>query len=305
MNKTEDNLFKDKKKKREVGICVLLSFFSIVVFFLQSPKIRAGLNTDYVELKVTSNAAPAASNVQLNDGDDIVLTAGTTKQVSVTSTVSDDDGCDDISTVLSNIYYSSAGSDCSADDNTCYASISCTVNDCGGGDTSATATCSTGLYFHATSGTWEASVSVTDASSETGSAVSNTRTVGELQAMDVSSPIAYGVVDPEDDNTTSSSITNWGNVAIDSSLRGIDMTSSLSGGAISVTKQKYDTSEDTYTNLGATLSSTDASFFVDLGKPTANPSDSTDVVWWGLEVPSGTPDADDYSGTNYFTAAEK
>ncbi len=250
------------------------------------------------------NVAPTASNVVLNGAADIDLSSGSTKDVSVAADVSDNNTCTDITGVSANIYVSGESCDTS-NDNTCYFNISCDVSDCtDGGDTSATASCSTGLWFHANPDNWLATVTVTDSNNATGTDDSPTRAVNSLLAINVPGSIGYGTLNPSDDSTVSSDVTNHGNVAIHSSIKGTDMTSGSD--SIAVAQQKYDLTSGTYAELSTTLGSGDKSLLVDLSKPTDNsPSNSADIVYWGLEVPAGTPDHADYSGTNTYTAVSQ
>jgi hypothetical protein len=80
------------------------------------------------------------------------------------------------------------------------------------------------------------------------------------------------------------------------------MTSANSGGTIVASKQHYDLSAFTYGGTEPTLSTSDAAVELVAPKPSTHPSDSIDIIYWGLGVDYGTPAATDYSGTNTFTA---
>ncbi len=98
-------------------------------------------------------------------------------------------------------------------------------------------------------------------------------------------------------------ITNTGNVDIDVRLSGTDMTSGSN--SIDASKQKYSETSFTYDSGGTSLKE-DPNYDdvnLDLDKPTTAPSDSSDVLYWGLEVPTGTP-AGNYSGSISFTAID-
>ena len=56
-----------------------------------------------------NNVAPTISNVTINGGNDIDLEAGTTKEVVVTGTVTDNNGCEDIDSVEAFVYRSGVG----------------------------------------------------------------------------------------------------------------------------------------------------------------------------------------------------
>ena len=74
------------------------------------------------------------------------------------------------------------------------------------------------------------------------------------------------------------------------------------GGTILASKQKYDLAAFTYSTGGTafTAKDTDAALELVCAKPTAHPSNSSDIVFWGLGVDSGTPTGS-YTGTNTFT----
>jgi hypothetical protein len=56
-----------------------------------------------------NNVAPTVSNVTINGGTDIDLEAGTTKSVTITGTVTDNNGCEDIDSVKTSVYRSGVG----------------------------------------------------------------------------------------------------------------------------------------------------------------------------------------------------
>ncbi len=256
------------------------------------------------------NTAPEVDNVQLNSQSSISLTEGGTEPVSATADVSDAQGCNTITGVIAKIYRSgvSGGKDCTPDnDNNCYSVASCTETSCSGTD--ATYSCAINMQFHAdpTDGSaeyWRAYIEATDGEL-TGFNYSpaDAPDVITLQALNVTATIGYGGLDPGQ-NTGSTNqettVTNTGNSAIDIRLYGTDMT--WSGNIIDAANQEYSLSGFTYgagTDLKEGPSYDDVN--ADLPKPIQSPSNSSDIFYWGIGVPSLTP-AGPYQGTNTFEA---
>jgi hypothetical protein len=74
-----------------------------------------------------------------------------------------------------------------------------------------------------------------------------------------------------------------------------------SGSTLDVGQQKYGLTDAAYASLSATLSGTPATLEMDLAKPTATTSASTDITYWGVAIPGGQA-AGSYTGQNTFTA---
>ncbi len=259
-----------------------------------------------------ANAAPTVANVILNNSSAITLTENTTTSISVTASSTDTDGFSDMVSATSTIYRSGVGSACTADNNNCYkiASSSCSFSGCSGN--TCNLTCTASIYFFADPtdiGTfsgedWRGSVTVTDASSETGSSstVSGVE-LNTLLALNVTGAIGYGSISPGTDTDATNqttTVTNTGNAAIDTQLSGSDMTSGAY--TIGVANQIYATSSFTYSSctVCTSLSTTPSAYELDLAKPTSTTPVSDDVMW-GLLVPGGSGVAT-YGGTNTFTA---
>lgn len=255
------------------------------------------------------NQAPEVDNVQLNSQSNINLNEGTTESVSATADVYDAQGCSTITGVVAKIYRSgvSGAKDCTPDNNNCYSVASCTETSCSGTD--AVYTCTINMQFHAdpTDGSaeyWRAWIEADDGEL-TGSNYSpaDAPDVITLQALSVTPPIGYGELDPGQ-NTGSTNqettVTNTGNSAIDIRLFGADMT--WSGNIIDTANQEYSLSGFTYgagNDLKEGPSYDDVN--ADLPKPTQSPSNSSDIFYWGLGVPSLMP-AGPYQGSNTFEA---
>ena len=267
---------------------------------------------DDITLYYTANTAPTVSGAQINAQANFTPVSNNTVVVNVTGQVLDANGCSDVTTVTSLAYRSGVSSTCSSNDNNCYRGITCSTS-CSG--TTISCTCAASIWFHADptdEGTyaaqwWVGSILATDSANTTGigSSADSAPELTTLRALDVTTSIAYGTVAPGADTGATNknvTVTATGNAAIDCSVKGTDMTGGV-GGTILASKQKYDLAAFTYSTGGTafTAKNTDVSLELVCAKPSTHPSDSTDIIYWGLGVDNGTPAAADYSGTNTFT----
>lgn len=276
-----------------------LTLVSIIQALLV-PEVLADVATSTVTV---GNAAPIVSNVVLNGGDNISLTENTTTNVICTATITDNNGGSDITSATAVIYRTGVGYNCTADDNNCYRNISCTLSAPEGNNRYAT--CTAAIWFHAeptdTGSPWESDnwtcyVLAQDTQNATGTATSSAVELNTLRALDFSSLIDYGTYGPGqgDASTTHETIaTTTGNSAIDVELSGTNMTSN--GNSIPVSQEHYATSTVAWSD-GIALTTNPTAFEVDLPKPTTHPSNSTDIIYWGIQIPSGQP-VGTYTGT--------
>jgi hypothetical protein len=257
-----------------------------------------------------ANQPPTVSNVSLNGGNAINLTENTTTTVSCTATLSDPNGGADITSATATIYRSGVGPSCTPDDNNCYqiASSSCILGTVAGNDRPAT--CTADIWFHAdptdvgpySAETWMCTITAIDSGGLTGSSSTATGVeMNTLLALDVTLQINYGTMlpgDTIDPLSITSTVTTTGNAAIDVQLSGTDMTSGAN--SISVSQQRYATSTVAYSS-GYTLTTTPTLLELTTGKPTAHPSNQAQNIYWGIQIPLGTP-MGSYSGQITFTA---
>jgi hypothetical protein len=270
---------------------------------------------------VISNVSPSVSSVTLNAGGDITLAEGTTTNVVVTGTVTDNNSCQDLSTIETSAYRSAIGySGCDAnaedDDNHCYAQVSCSVSGAsctGPTDASANYTCTVVFQYHADptiantvypTETWKSTINAID----NNSASANTELTTGVEvltttALDVSAAINYGSLDvgqkndPLDKTTT---VTATGNVGLDEELSGTNLTDG-GAGVIAVSKQKHALATSTSYASGTALSTSPTEYELNCLKTTASGSPQTKNTWWGIEIPAGIPPGA-YAGTNTVTA---
>jgi len=175
------------------------------------------------------------SNVSLNGGADINLVEGTTKSVSATSTVTNDNA--DFSSVIGRIYRSgvSSAEACTLNNNNCYEDAACATSSCSGSD--CVATCDFDVWFHAEptdagsdweSEHWVSWIKVIDSTNASSTATNSVQIVemNTLLALEVSDTIDYGVMFPNQTNDPLDKLflaTTTGNAAIDANISGTNM----------------------------------------------------------------------------------
>jgi hypothetical protein len=271
-----------------------------------------------------NNVVPVVTNVTLNRGNNIGLNIkgapGVIVRASSTS-VTDDNGCTDLSSATSTIYISSAtnGNHCAANDSYCYKATSafCTISDCSG-PTSITATviCSTTFAFYAmptdasskkaSSSSWFAAIEATDAPGLKGTGIYNTLNGVEVNSSAALSmnelAIGYGIVQAGTNSgavNASTTVVNYGNTPIDTAVSGTDMLKNKVGPeVIKVSNQQHSVNTFSFT-AGNTSSTTPDTIAVGISRPTNN-TDLTAKTYWGINIPAGTPAALFY-GVNTFT----
>lgn len=276
-----------------------------------------------------NNVAPIVSNVTINGGNDITLNAGTTTNVTLTATVTDSNGCEDIDAVKgyayrSGITYTGCDTSGEANANYCYPEISCAVVDSGNTctgptDASADYTCSVSLQYYAdptdtdtkfSGDTWLSTIKAID----NGTAVHSTQVstgviLNTLLAYEITGSISYDSLGVGEGNTLLNktiTTTPRGNTGLNQEHSGTDMCTNYpicSGGTpIPVAKQKYALVASTSYASGIALSTTPADVLIKVLKPTSG-SPTTKSTWWGIEIPEGTL-AGSYHGENTITAVK-
>ncbi len=306
----------NKEKFFALGFWISVFVF---LFFLVSGE-RGHISNVYADTATTSatisNSVPSVGTVSINNGDStITLIEGDSSSVKATTTVTitDNNGCSDITGVTVKFYRTDQGSSCTANGYNCYSSTSCSAvtsgNTCDGSstDTSVDYQCSITLNYYtdptdanaaASSTNWTMLITATDNNSATGNG-SDTIEVSSLSAIDVTSPIGYGTLAlGADSSDQTQTVTNTGNVRLDLQFSGTDM--SCDTGSIGIAQQKYSTTTiSSWADAPYTLSSSATERDWDLAKSTG--STSTASVHWMLEVPSSGVEGA-CSGSNTLTA---
>lgn len=299
-----------------VGSCVLVAGLLLV------RELPTVVSADTATTTVTvTNATPVVSAVSLNSGSNITLTENTSVAVTGTMTVTDANGCSELTGTTATLHRSGVNSSCSQNDNNCYTAVCTQVgsgNTCTGGlDTSVDYQCSFTVWYIAdptdagsvnAGEIWTLSATSTDGvASGTATNTGETVDILTLLALNVTSSIAYGSHSPSTDTgatNQTAAVTNTGNAAQDDELSGDAMCTdypTCSGSTLAVNNQKYSLADVTYASLTGTLSGTPTSVQTNLAKPTATTTPQTVNTFWGIAIPSGQ-NTGSYTGKNTFTA---
>lgn len=255
---------------------------------------------EQIEIIYFDNATPVASATTLNSGGAITLTENTTTSISVTGIVTDDDSYQDLTSVKVAVY--KVGTICAvagdADNDDCYfwtdsapdVDVSCT----GASDTTYAVSHDFDIQYYADGGTWEATVTPADGGAGTPDTSAGV-TLNDLQSLDVSSTISYGSVAAGSNSTGdhTATVTNTGNVAIDTKISGTVMSCTI--GEIPIANQEYALTTFSY-GVGTDLSVTATDWNLELAAPADDTAPITDTTYWQVGVPNGT--AGTCSGTN-------
>lgn len=262
---------------------------------------------------VIGEVAPVAGPVTLNGNSSIALTVGTTTLVEATATVSDANGYADLSTTTATVYRTSLGSSCTASADNCYRNLSCSLSSCFA--TACVATCNANIEYFAeptdsgtpwTGDSWSAAVQASDMESETSSvATSSGVTLLSLLGFQLStSTINYGSLSPGQGIATltiPTTITSLGNVSLDMTLYGTNLTSGAN--SVSVNAEEYATSSVSYASGTPLLANPGSTVNLNIPKTTtaANPASST--FDWGVLLPF-PQSSGNYTGFNTFVGVE-
>lgn len=282
---------------------------------------------------VVNNTSPVVSAVTINGGSAITLTESTTKAVTLTATVTDNNSCygSEIATVYgyayrSGVTYASCDTSGDANNDKCYPEITCTV--VGGSctdntDASANYTCTVNIYYYADptdtgteypSDTWLDTIkAIDDDAASHNLEVSTGVVMNSLLAFEigytVTSSINYGNLgvgeknDPLDKVTTT---TPTGNIGLDQEHSGSSMCTNYptcSGGTpITVGYQHFALVASTAYASGTPLTGSATEYELNVPKVRGGTVTTKDV-WWGIEIPAGTA-IGTYSGANTISAVK-
>jgi hypothetical protein len=304
-------------KQDKILTIIFLGAALLICFSLYGGGVHLSqvLADDATTTATVSNATPTVGAFNINGGDaSITLTEGDISSVkaTTTATVTDDNGCTDLSNVQVLFYRTDKTDGCSPNEYDCYSTSSCSVvesgNTCDGdSDTSADYECSVTLNYYtdptdgsasASSTNWTMKVTATD---DDGVSGNNTDTieVDSLAAIDVTTPIAYGSVALDSSSADKEqTVTNTGNVRLDLQFSGTAM--SCDTGSIDAAQQKYSTTTiSAWADAPYTLATSSAEKDWDLAKSTG--STSTAAAHWMLHTPASGVEGS-CSGSNTLTA---
>jgi hypothetical protein len=315
-------MFMKKRVMRQNAMIFVIFVMSIVLFFNAGNYITGfagGAGWNSTESQVTGeNLAPTIENVDLN-GDNIVLTAGTTKTVTCTGDLTDLNGRDDILTGGMNItvYEDTAESvACTADSYDCYRNLTFNAANAGDvctNDTATTLNCtlSVPMYWNARNiTTWKCNFQVIDSALSVAED-STVRTVGNLIAIDIGgAALNFGTLNPGafSDNKTMA-VYNYGNTVFNLSLNGSNM--SCAGGEFIYAKNiTYNLTGPIFddkwgTNVSELSAAT--SFRLNSTNQTAGatPTAPVNTTWWKLYLPVSSQGARGLcTGSIWFVAEQ-
>ncbi len=281
------------------------------------------------------NAAPTVSNVSFFSTDPIVLNENSFVWASTTFTVTDSNGCEEITTgsgaVEAKLFRAplagTSGTLCSQNDNNCYVStdsttcIATSTDTCTGpGDPTVDYECGFKIWYIAdpteagsafASDNWVVAATGTDGTdSGTATNTGETVEVNELLAHSVAGFFDFATSSPNTNTGTDdqqATTTNTGNTPIDNSIGGDDLcinsyVAACPADNIAEGQQKFHlTAGVAYGSRTFTLaaSATPANIDLSLVKPTATTSAVEDTTYWGIAIPDGQATGT-YKGLNLF-----
>lgn len=262
-----------------------------------------------------NNVAPSVSSVTLNGGSAISLTQSTTTAVSMTASVTDNNGCrnqgntaNEISNVKAYLYRSGityTGCDTlgEANNNNCYPEVSCSAGTCTNGVT--TYTCSASLQHYAdptvastifATDNWLNSIKATDDDAATGTTQVTTGVEVNTTLGGDTTPttIDFGTLQVGGENAPlDRTLTHnpTGNVGLDITVKANTATmctnySTCTGGTpISISNIKYALTSGISWSSGTTLTTSAVEAEVNIPKQTSG-TVPTKQTWWGIQIPS-------------------
>ena len=307
------------EQKSQKGPLVIIGILILIIlglgYFLYASKVTVApvknlsSATAFSTASVTvGNAISVASSALLNGGSSItLLPSPATTSVAVGATITDANGCNDISSVDIAVYKTGATctSSGNANDDTCYFATvaSSSLTGCSGGaDTSSVLSHEFAFKSYADPGIWYTTITPVDVEA-TGTADTDSVALNETLALGVTPTLSYGATAGGATSTGDHTVTttNLGNVAIDFTLEGVDLAcnSGLNAqGTIPAGNEQYDLSSFSYGDGTALSNTTPASVDADLA--TTSSSAITNTTYWQVSVPSGVRGI--CSGAITFTA---
>ena len=303
-----------KSNKNLVSAVVILTSTVVAAFFIVQTIFAANLTSQVV----VGTSAPSVSGVSVNGGSAITLTAATTTNINVVATITDANGCSEITPGTTTVLLYRSGvtsSTCAGAANqlNCYIATAFTASStCAGGTQSATTTFAVQYFAQATDSSssfsgqsWMATVIFRTPDNTTGTADSSGQTLNTLTAINVStSSINFGTITANTNTGSTNQLTPVTNAGNSSSSLQLSVLSTLTSGANAIPT----TTSQTYLNTSFTFQG--SSVFITAAPATVagftltSPSSTTNVsgtIYWGLAVPNSQATGT-YTGTNVFSA---
>jgi hypothetical protein len=299
--------------KKGASVAIISTSILVASFFVIQTIFAANLTSQVI----VGTSVPTISAISINGGTAITLTANTTTPINVNATITDANGCGEITTGTTTVLLYRSGvtsSTClgASSSLNCYIATAFTASStCSAGVQNTTTTFSLQYFAQATDASssfsgqgWVATVLYRTPDNTTGTADSTSVTLNTLTAINVTtSSINYGTITANSNTGSTNQQTVTANAGNSSSSLQLSAQSTLTSGAnsIATSSQGYYTSAFTYPGASTPLSGTAATV---TGFTLTSPTSTTNVsgtIYWGLAVPNATPTGT-YSGTNVFTA---
>ena len=298
-------------------LAVIVTAF-VAIFFVTNT-IFAVTSTSITASVTVSAAVPTVSAVTLNNGSAITLTPNATTPITVFATVTDSNGCGEITGGTTTVLLYRSGvtsSTCAgaANNENCYIATAFTASStCSSGSVNTTTTFNVQYFADATdasssysTNTWIATVKVRTPDNTTSSADSTGQEINSLLAINVTtSSINYGTILANTNSGATDQVATTTNAGNNSSSLQLYALSTLTSGSNSITtsSQGYATSSFNYNNAASSTGLTSSAVTV-TGVYLFAPTSTTNVAlptFWGLGVPNNQPTGT-YTGTTVFQA---
>ena len=294
-----------KKIEKSVSWITVITICFMIIFGVGI--VLKEIVADSVEPSVTvGNTAPTVGAVILNGGSDLTIVGNSTHTIVGTTTISDDNGYTDITSVTSTLFNNNTTSCNTASNDAlwCYGQswVTCATTSCSG--SSCDASCTADIWFISeptdasssyASKTWQMDITAGDSGGNSDTGSSSEELLSAIY-FSVADSISYGTVNPgatSTDQTTNA--TNTCNCSVNIDLSGVNMDDG-SGHTIAVGQQKYAASS-LGDWVGTILTVTPAELDVALSHPTATTSNSVDDIYWMIKIPDPQYPGS-YTGTN-------
>ena len=166
------------------------------------------------------NTEPTLYRVDITSATPVELSAGSTVMVNCTGSVYDTNGWDDIKNVSASFYNVDNGDGNTSDNNFRYLNRTC-GNCTQIASTNASCSCMFDIRYYANNGSWRCNMTIWDSYRLNSTENSSIIDVSTVLGLDVPLLLDYGNLSvTETSPSMALNITNWGNVAINISVRG-------------------------------------------------------------------------------------
>lgn len=275
--------------------------------------------TTYTVINVAPSVGTVFINNQLDTGT-LGIKGGSGLSIPINATITDNNGCEDLSSGTSTAYYSAVanGYACASSTDSCYFSSSCAYSGCQAGTSIATLQCTTTLQFNTNptadllgvtpfeAGNWLGRLTAIDDDNAFNSDITpdGIETAGTV-AVDVTEELINYQTVKSGQNTgernATTTINNMGNTALDTDVQGTDMEKGID--TIPVGQQEFNELTNFTWSTGTDLAAGDQKADVNIQKPTDGDIDKDAPIYWGIGIPGAQPSGD-YTGQNTFTARQ-